>query len=75
MVVPMFLRAKQVKGHCYYYICKTSRENGKVTQKVQNYLGNYVTAKRTLSLQFRDSPLFGQLVNRLEQLHKMSLTS
>ncbi|GEM_PF-6695277 len=69
----MFLRAKQVKGNCYYYICETSRENGKVTQKVQNYLGNYQVAKRNLSLLFRDSPLFGKLVNRLEQLHQRSI--
>lgn len=36
----MFIREKRINGSSYYYLCKTYREDGKVRQKVIEYIGN-----------------------------------
>ena len=34
-----FVRAKNIKGHTYYYLVENKRVKGKVKQKVVQYLG------------------------------------
>ena len=35
----VFLRAKKINNHVYYYLVKSVRINGKVRQKVVKYIG------------------------------------
>jgi len=42
----MYLRTKKVKGKTYYYLVESSKEGGKIKQKVVAYLGNAKKIKK-----------------------------
>lgn len=44
-----FVRAKQVKGCTYYYLCECVWVDGKPYQRVIAYLGQYRTVKAALA--------------------------
>ncbi len=44
-----FVRAKQVKGCTYYYLCESYWADGRPHQRVIAYLGQYRTVKAALA--------------------------
>ena len=43
-----YVRAKQVKGHTYYYLCESVWVDGKPRQRVIAYLGKFSTVEAAL---------------------------
>ena len=46
----MFVRSKKIKGNQYYYVCESTRKDGKVEQRVRAYLGSYRNAKQQIGV-------------------------
>ncbi|HIH21224.1 MAG: hypothetical protein QT12_C0033G0008 [archaeon GW2011_AR21] len=34
-----FVRSKRIKGHTYYYLVSSHRQDGKIVQKFEKYVG------------------------------------
>ncbi len=64
----MFIRAKKVKGHQYYYLVENSRNSGKHRQRIVDYLGRANVAIATLENLKLEASLRQRLVARIREL-------